>query len=273
MTQVTQYILPALGIGRKIIDLPTTDAIHKLSVYGSFVTAGAVEPTLTQWATYVSKIEILLDGHSVWNVSMASYVAWLKYHNVTTEDGVLPLLFMRPWEDILAARNHGILGTADLDKVQVAFTFLTAEINDLQMHGEVSANERIGQFYGFTERPLTLASTGDHDLTDFPHGKDYATTAIHFNIATIEQIRIYIGSKEVDDTSRRVRLQQQRDNGKAQQAGFTHLDFARSGDVRGVWPMKAKDVRFRVTTSDTPGAIIALHEYLQNFSQIRRALA
>lgn len=273
MSQSTQYILPAMGIGRKIIDLPVTAGILNLLVKASFIVGVPVSPTLAQWATYISSIEVILDGHQVWKVSMANYVAWLQYNKVTTEDGNLPIYFHRPWEDDLGSRNHGMLGTKDLDTVQVAFEFVTADIIDFQLAGSIVANQRIGQFYGFTERPLTLASTGQHDLRDFPDGKDYATVAIHFNISTISQIEVMVGSKVVDDTDLADRLQKIRDIGKTAQAGFTHLDFAREGDVRGVFPMNVRDTTFRVTTTNTPGAITALHEYIQDFSKIRRALA
>jgi len=266
-------VLPELGAGRKVINLPRTHAIHELTLTGNFG-GTPVDPTIDQWATYVTRIEVLVDGHAVWNISMTNYVAWLKRHGMTTQAGVLPIFFARPWEDFLELRRHAILGTADLQSLQLALTFASGvTINSFALSVLGGANERIGQFVGFTERPVTISAAGTHDIEDLPSGMDYATMAVHFDFDTIEEIKVYIGSTEVDTTSKDVRLNDDKRNGRTAQSGYTHLDFSRSGDIREVFPMQSRGVRLRITTSDAPGQKTMLHEYVQDFSRHRRALA
>lgn len=271
---VQELILPALGTGRKVFDLPVSNSIDYLNIENADFAVGNVFPTLAQWATYISRIELLVDGHAVWNISTAFYVMLLERRGVTTENGNLPILFFRPEQDTLELRAHTRLGTSDIKTLQLALTFLAASdpINSFQVRATLGKNQPIGQFIGYTERPINIPNAGDHDLKDLPDQKNYATNAVYFDIATLDQIEVFVGSKVVDDTSKTFRLQQDRLNGLAAVAGFDVLDFARRGDLREVFPMKARDITLRVNDSAASGAQTMLHEYIQNFSQIRRPL-
>ena len=275
MSTVVKLILPSLGTGRKVIDLPVSSAIDNLNIENvSFATGPAVLPTLAQWATYVSKIELLIDGHAAWNLSMASYVMLLQRRGITAELGSLPILFTRPIEDTLELRAHARLGTSDIKTLQLALTFLAASdpINSFDIRATLGANERIGQFVAYTERPINIPNAGAHDLKDLPDQKAYGTLAVYFDITTLDQIEIFVGATVVDDTSKNYRLQQDRLNGLAAVAGFDVLDFARRGDLREVFPMRSKDIVLRVNDSAASGAKTMLHEYIQDFSEIRRPL-
>ena len=268
----TKLVLPELGEGRKVINLPRSNAINWLIFDGNFG-VGNVDPTLAQWATYITRIELLIDGHAVWDISMANYVAWLQRHGQTSENGVLSMYFSRPWEDMLELRDHVRLGTADLSTLQLALTFTAEAINSFEVYADVGRNEPIGQFIGFTERPETVSAAGLYDIESIPSGKNYGTLALHIDDANISDIEVKFGSTLVDETSRPIRLQQDRHNGRTPQAGYTDLDFTRRGDIREVMPMAQRDFLVRIRATAALGAVTVLHEYIQDFSKIRRALA
>lgn len=272
---VRKLILPGLAAGRQVIDLPTSNSIDNLIIENADFAVGNVKPTLAQWATYISRIEILIDGHAVWNISMAFYVMLLERKNVTIENGTLPILFTRPGEDTLELRAHGRLGTRDLKTLQLALTFEAASlpINSFDLRATFGANEPIGQFIGYVERPINIASIGVADLKGLPDQKNYATHALYWDVDTFEEIEVRVGETPVDETAKVTRLQQDRLNGLTAVAGFDVLDFARRGDLREIFPMKSKDIIIRVNDTAASGNKTMLQEYIQNFSKVRRPLA
>lgn len=273
-TTFRNYSFPPLAQGqRNTITLPRDATIHQILMTGNF-DVGAVNPTLAQWPTYITRIELLIDSRPVWDISMANYVAWLQYHGVTTEAGTLPLFFERPWEDLKEIHKHGRLGTLDLNNLQLRLTFANLAINSFRLTGLVDTlNEPIAQFFGFTERPENVNSAGRFDIEAIPSGKSYGTAAMHINNANIADVELFFGTTQFDESIRVERIQIDAENGRVPQAGYTHVDLTRGGDVRDTLDMSARDFRVRINATAVLGNVTILHEYLQDFSVNRVPLA
>lgn len=284
MSYPVKLVLPPLKPNaRNVINLPKSNTLFKLMLNFAFTNAGTIQPTLAQWPTYLTRIELLIDGHRVWDVTGTNYLMWLQRIGYTSPaDGILDILFYNPYSDIKELREYFALGTADLQSVQLALTFGNYPIVTSEMVAEVGPNAPIGTFIGFTERPIYIGATGDFDFKDLPSGPQfpYATRAVHFSTANIDDVTMFIGATNVGDYTAEDRESMEKMNGITPQAGFTTVDFMRHGDPRDVFPMgdaknaNLTDVRMRLAViTAAPGNVTALHEYIQDFSKYRRPLA
>ena len=76
--------------------------------------AGAALATKAEIAANLGNIKLVVDGTVLWNISAANLIKLNDFYGIPQADGILPLMFARPYfEDVLAQDNFA-LGTAGL---------------------------------------------------------------------------------------------------------------------------------------------------------------
>lgn len=202
--------------------------------------------------THLERIELKSNQNIIVDASSTDIINLNKYYGNAFIDGVVELMFARPWmrtifdEDILG------FGTAGLSNINLNVK-LSSTVTSPKLEGfskESGYGQRAYPVVETTAKDYTVAASGVFEITDIEKNK-YHLAAVHFSGVTITKVEvIYLNNKIIDITSDIAKADDQ-DNGKTWQSGYFHLNFMNSDRLSEALAMNVGQFSIKVTTSNT----------------------
>lgn len=243
----------------------TYAAIHIEHRHG----AGSALATKAEIAANLGAIRLVVDGTVLWNITAANLIKLNDYYKFIWEDGVLSLVFSRPYfEDVLAQDNFA-LGTADIRNATLEVEIKSGVVSPgLKAWAEVFSkpNMPLGQFIKIEDTHYGAgASAGVRELSDLPVvGNELGLKALHFTTADISGVEIKANGRVLHDATKEVVKVSQnigayKTTGRAWQAGMYHLDFAGNRYSEILETTGLRDFRVKPTVTSA-SSFAVIHE-------------
>ena len=226
--------------------VPETAAYSKLLLKVKH-TAGNAAMTKADQKTNIENVKLKVapkggGSTEIWDISGEEFIELNDFYQVATEDGILPLLFARPWlRDVPGlpdgrAEDRFALGTADLGNVTLEIKLASGVVNpDLKLFGEIYAegNGPMGQIIKLdSKRGYNAAAAGKFEISDLPVvGPGMGMVGLHFKTANIDRAEVVANGTIIQDAEPDL-MRVAQDNravfsgGRTWQTGRTHFEFA-----------------------------------------------
>ena len=272
MTAIEQNVVSAVQAGVKCNGILDTGGPTHRAVVIKYA-PGGVPANDAKMITDLTNIEVIRDGHTIWEVSAAELIAFNAYYGLPRADGLLPIHFGRPEMLSRMEEDNYAFGTLDVEKarieVQIDAGAIAPEMSfwSIPIAG-VEANH--GQMLEVTSRPLQNISGAKSevhtDLVDLENGT--FVKALHFNTALITDYEIQIrnrGKKGIY-TEGEIALHEldhemmsHKMGGYTKQAGYTHIQLAGERHDR-IFPLNVGEFKLTNTYSGAVTGLSVLRE-------------
>ena len=111
--------------GTSIFQVPLGPSYRNLAVRYAESGTDATEATM---ATAIDRVVVRFNGIARIDVSGSRYISMLKYYGYTIADGVLPILFSRPYARTMIGEENTVLGTRNVSRLRVPRTVFSSPI-------------------------------------------------------------------------------------------------------------------------------------------------
>ena len=222
-----------------------------------FTIAGGLA-TAAQISAQVALVRFLVDAEAKIELTGAELVALAEFYRPNcVGNGIVPMIFARPWQEIIENQDGPAYGTVGIDTVTVEVIFAASgvTIDRAQLWSETIDAEPLGAHLVTVKQNYQFASTGTQEITDLPRNPNYRLYALHITPPTgatavltnvelvADNVREIFGSPS--QLHMRYRLQA---NPRVPQATWPlQLDFAHRGRHLDSLPLVMQDLRLRLT--------------------------
>jgi len=205
-------------------------------------TAGlGVDATQATFATNVDEIRVILDAEVIMRLSGAQLNAINNFYGVTHEDGVFPILFSRPWARTVAGEDELAIGTADVDTFHIEVDVNAAAATPtLELYAVQSPGTPLGTHITIKPFPKTASGAGEFQIQDIPKGP-FGAFAMHMDTTNINTVNIEANGKKVTQADKAILKAVNVEAGRANQTGYTHLDYVSTNRMRDALPLDLQD--------------------------------
>lgn len=249
--------------GTAIANLPVGLAYHQLAIRYK---RGGADATQAQFGTDLTEIRLIVDGDVKWRLSASELIALNSYYGVYDAgftDGVLAMLFSRPWHRTSQGEDFTQFGTADVQtmtlEIDVAGGTPTPELTLYAVQGP---NAPLGNHVCIRKFAYNAAATGIREIPDLPRGP-YAVLAMHLGTANVADVEVEANQRLVFQSDRPLAEQYYEQTGRVWQTGRWHIDFAATDRLSDALPLTLEDFRIKANVT-VAGSFAILMERVES---------
>ena len=231
---------------RATVRLPVGNTYNMLFIRAK--TAGA-DMTEAQMKSMLGDVRLLIDGDLKIEASATELLDLAKYYGVTIQNGVLPVIFSRPWQRSIVGEDVLSYGTADVSTMD-----LTVDIDSgattptLELYAIQSQGTPLGQHCVIKRHSRTVSATGEVEEANLPRG-DFGLMALHLTTDAVSTVEVRANERKAHESDLATRKFRDSLTNKTHQTGYTHINFCETDRVSDVLPLALED--FRVITNHT----------------------
>lgn len=214
--------------------------------------------TRAQLIADISNIVVRLNGTIVVDATVTFLLDLQLYYGACKVanfvNGIVPIWWEKDWLPNEAEQKVFAIGTNNVDSFTVDVTILgVAVLSQIEVYSEVTPEKRnIGQHIRINKFPNSFATTGVQEISTLPkEGADCGYVALHIeaNLGTFQYVTVKLGGYNIfENVSPGLNQVLLNKKGRTPQAGYYHVDFARSNDLSGFLPMAGvQDFRQQIT--------------------------
>lgn len=240
-----------------------TSGLHR-ATYLRCLNSSGVALTRTQIEADIGDITVRINGEIILEASVDLLFDLQRYYGdkngAGNVDGIVPIFWGLPYFKTDLERSVYDLGMANVRSFTVeAKIDGVAALSTIEILSEVENTSRIlGAHRRITKFPRNFSSTGVQELSDLPkddQNTGYIAMHVEESAGRIDQVTLKRNTtdiiNELDAKLNQVLLE---DSGRTPQAGYFHIDMARSNDIAGIIRMGVLDWRQEFTWNASAGA-------------------
>lgn len=225
-------------------------------------TAGT-DMTEAQMKSMLNDVRLLIDGDLKIEASATELLDIAQYYGITIQDGVLPIVFSRPWMRTVQGEDVLAYGTKDVATMDITIDVdATALTPTLELYAVQSAPAELGQHLVIKRHSRTVSATGEVEEANLPRG-NFGLMALHMTTASVSNIEVRANQRVAHESDLSGRKFRDSLTGKTHQAGYTHINFAETDRVADVLPLALEDFRV-ITTHTATGSFNYLQERIDS---------
>lgn len=234
--------------------IPVGVTYFHLDLYVEANTGGGSGPVAkADWGNVIGDIRLSVDGEEKMRVPATMLIAMAEYYGQTVTDGVLPIYLARPQMETLQGQDATAYGTADVQNMSLEVDILgVSSIDKLDLYAEFGNNTPLGAHLVIRRKGFQPSATGELQISDIPRA-NYNMFALHADTAAISEIEVEADTRELISGTREILAARSERQGKAWQAGYTHIDFANNNRLSGALPMVWQDFRVKLEMTQSGG--------------------
>lgn len=242
----------AVAVGQTAIaNLPVGLAYHQLDIRYK---RGAVpaDATAAQFGTDFDEIRLIVDGDVKWRLTGNELVALNSYYGVYDggfTDGVLAMLFSRPWHRTSQGEDFTKYGTADVQTMTLEIDINAAAVNPtLSLYAVQGENSPLGNHVCMRKFAYNAAATGVREIPDLPRGP-YSVIAMHLGTANIADVEVEANQRTVFEADKPLAESYYEQTQRVWQTGYWHVDFAPTDRLSDALPLALEDFRVKANVT------------------------
>ncbi|MDD9911712.1 MAG: major capsid protein P2 [Alphaproteobacteria bacterium] len=210
-----------------------------------------VDATEAQMKADLGDIRVIIDGDVKIEASATELLDLFQYYGGTVQDGVIPILFARPWQRTAVGEDSLSYGTADVQTFSLEIDIDAAATSpSLEIVAEQAGIALLGKHVTLRRFGRNASATGVLEEANLPRGP-YGLLALHATTANIDDVEVEANQRIVYDADTTTATFRDSLTGKAWQSGYTHMNFAPSDRVGDAISLDLQDFRVRMNMSAT----------------------
>lgn len=254
-----------------ICNLPLGMTYHQILLrYQADEGAGVVDATEAVFKDDLTEIRLIVDGDTKVQLSGTELVGLLEYYGLTIEDGVLPVLFSRPWQRTMEGEDELAYGTADVQTMSLEVDIKAGTTSpSLTGFAVKGPNAPLGRHLAIRRYGQTYAgAAGEFEISDIPRGP-YAQLATHFTTDKVSRVEVEANQRIVYEADTQIAKAYFAQTARVLQTGFTHVDFAATNRLGDALPLNLQDFRYRLTMTGAEPSFKAIVERVEGVAAAR----
>jgi len=230
--------------------------------------AGATPTDATEavFGTDFSEIRLLVDGDVKWRLTGNELIALNKYYGIYDSgfvDGVLQMLFSRPWHRTAQAEDLTRLGTADVQTLTLEIDLAAGAVNpQLTLYAVQGEPAPLGDHVCIRKFAFNAAAVGIREISELPRGP-YALLAAHMVTGNIADVEVEADQRIVFQADRQLAESYYEETQRLWQTGYFHIDFSATDRLSDALPLSLRDFRIKANVT-AAGSFPILLERLEN---------
>lgn len=204
-----------------------------------YYTRSGTAATVAQIASDISKIRVLLNGTTQWELTGAELQAVNAFRGISPADGEIPLWFHEPYRKSELAQDFRSWGMVGIDtftvEVDIASGATSPGLTCLRYW--LPQPTVMGEIRKFKRQTIPITATGDTTISTLP--RNDRQLIFHCNSSNITNWKVKTNNFELYNHSPTRLHNLAKEYGYTAQSGWSHMafDFRNRGDIArpGAW--------------------------------------